>query len=247
MPPESHTPRRRRGWREKPLLNLINPRPAKGFPPPPPGARNEPMAWGQRVDRRGVGGVGIRTTTDGGNRGIGRVPPLRSGPGCALRRARYRRAQRSRAHGAPPQHPFRGKDSAGGPPRSRPSGRASLTRPRDSSGSRQCRDLPPRRPGNYGKAHAGLATRNLAPTVTKGKSPRPAIAERGDLRLDSLTSALSYFRTLVLPFTAPAPAPRMKAASTARRSPPRCRRASRARPPRRASPRARRSSTPGRR
>jgi len=48
-------------------------------------------------------------------------------PGCALRRARYRRAQRSRAHGGPPGHRLGRDDGAGGPPRSRPSGRASLT------------------------------------------------------------------------------------------------------------------------
>jgi hypothetical protein len=57
--------------------------------------------------------------------GRGRVPPLRSGPGCALRRARYRRAQRSRAPGG--HVSMQSLDSVS-PPRSRPSGRASLTR-----------------------------------------------------------------------------------------------------------------------
>jgi hypothetical protein len=36
------------------------------------------------------------------NQGFGRVPPLRSGPGCARRRARYNCAQRRRAPGAHP-------------------------------------------------------------------------------------------------------------------------------------------------
>jgi hypothetical protein len=40
------------------------------------------------------------------NGGFGRVPPLRSGPGCARRRARYNCAQRRRAPGAPGFLPF---------------------------------------------------------------------------------------------------------------------------------------------
>jgi len=59
-------------------------------------------------------------------RRFGRVRRWGAEPGCALRRARYRRAQRSRAHGGGPAPP-RNLGIRAPPPRSRPSGRASLT------------------------------------------------------------------------------------------------------------------------
>jgi hypothetical protein len=59
--------------------------------------------------------------------GVGRVPPLRSGPGFARRRQRNDRCQRRRAPGAPCLAADLKKISAGAPV-SRPFGRESLTR-----------------------------------------------------------------------------------------------------------------------
>ena len=75
---------------------------------------------------------------------FGRVRRRDAEPGCALRRARYRRGQRSRATGGARQHPtptlpfasdaVSSTDvAAHAPPPSRPSGRASLTLPRQSA------------------------------------------------------------------------------------------------------------------
>jgi hypothetical protein len=128
-------------------------------------------------------------------RGFGRVPPLRSGPGCARRRARYDCAQRRRAPCAP-GHRYSCCPAA---PGSRPCGRASLTRRPSPSPSprklprgegrtapdRRARASPhppapspvrdrehPRLPAQYGR---GGEPRHPCPS--RGNATRPARAE----------------------------------------------------------------------
>jgi len=191
MPPESHTPRRRRGWREKPLLNLINPRAAKGFPPPPPGARNGPMAGWSACRATGRSRVDRPTTTTAETADPG--VSLRCAPGRAARCVGHDTAVPNAAGPTSARRAIGSTEMAAragrrvpGPPGAHPSRVRAIRQVRRNA------HISPRLVRGTRRGHAGLAPqpgshchqRQIPPPGhrrTRGSPPR-------------LTSALSYFR-----------------------------------------------------